>query len=268
MKRNPIVPIIVLAPFFSACGGYISSDLPSTSVGDAGGTQTVTADATPIEDSNTLRVVIGIDARPPLVAPTSSDEAQVTIHVQVWDADSNEEVRDALVRGGPVDQMVSFSAWSHPDPYALWQGYSGAIVGYQPTWEFAITRGKDHLTGIVLAGPSYASVTFAPSPDGATIGWSPANESNVTTEVCAAALAPLPSTTGSLRWCKQGGDEGEMFLESSNEYLGGADPFPLTGTNYLASVTLSIAGLPVGSRGGLASFQIFVASDVVARSCG
>jgi hypothetical protein len=214
-------------------------------------------------DSSTLRVDASVTVLP---RPGASPEtAEVRVLVYVAEADSGIAVLDARVTGGPVGHAVPL-ALGQPLTYAARPHYGGMLTGYDRAWEFSVVRGADHVEGAVVFGPSYPSITLSPGAGGATIGWSPAHEGNVTTSVCVWGAASGPPAEGEdvhQGWCGQGHDEGMVFLSPANQVQSSpAVPLPTPGTSYEIQLLEGLANVPLGLQGGPASFNLGVKVDV------
>ena len=201
----------------------------------------------------------------------SPDTAEVRVLVYVAEAGSGTAVLDAQVTGGPIGHAVPL-AFGQPLTYAAAPHYGGMLTGYDRTWEFSVVRGADHVRGAILLGPSYPSITLSRGGNGATIGWSPAHEANVTTSVCVWGAASGPPAQGEVNhqgWCDQVHDEGTVFLSPANQVQSSpAVPLPAPGTSYEIQLLEGLANVPLGLRGGTASFNLGVDANVTLRPCG
>jgi hypothetical protein len=221
-----------------------------------------------LEDSNTLRVDISIVNIPridlyALGGTVAPDAVDVRVLVVVTEADTGKFVADATVTGGPIGRPRVL-ALGEPPTYST-SHYGAMLTGYERTWEFSVVRGTDYLKEIVLVGPSYPSIAFAMNATTATIGWSPANEGNVTTSLCVWGAAIGPPDMGTvihMGWCDQGDDEGTAVLSPANLVQGGPTvPLPTPGTTYYGQLLEGLANLPIGLQGGTASFALAVDFD-------
>lgn len=174
--------------------------------GGGGATNDVTAaagaGAAPSEsDSGTLAVAITVNTYS--MPGTAADEAEVWLSVTIFEWETDAAVTDAIVTGGPVGHPFTLEY----DVYSL-ATYYGSTTGYEQAWEFSIVRGDDHLTGLVLLGPSFHAISVSKADDSATIAWFPAGEPGVRTVACATSVPPAEPA----EQCVDAHDEGTLVL--------------------------------------------------------
>jgi hypothetical protein len=238
----------------TACGGAIVRDERPPPEGESEPPPRETRADAPVpraavpEDSKSLRVDIGIYVEASADVPAAA--VGVMVAVNVYDADTGAEVRDAHVRGGPVGRAVELPL--HDGPYMAVPSYLATFVGYERAWEFSIVRGRDRLTHAALLGPSYPSVIVTrASATTLAVRWSPAHEANVTTSVCAwgtPSRADLEIEGGCAESEGQN-DEGSVVVTP-----------PVLPKTWI-TFHKHLDGLAVGSRGGTASIRLYVRAD-------
>jgi hypothetical protein len=261
----------------AACGGLTSvehgsptetsspgADASSAGAqGDASPMPSVADDATSSgpDDSNTLHVDVSVSVVPRLGA--SADTSSVRVLVYVTEAATHAPVVDATVMGGPIGHVVPLE-FNQPPTYGAAPHYGGFFTGYGPDWEFSVVRGGDYLKGVRLVGPSYPTIGLEGGWVTVRVLWSPAEEPNVTTSVCAwLAASGSPGLGQEIHqgWCAQGHDEGSVVLSEADAVGSPGVPTVTLGTSYFIQLVEGLGQVPVGSQGGTASFDLVVDSE-------
>jgi hypothetical protein len=270
--RFPILVVALTLSIPAACGSTPLVD-PSTrnpppATGPQGGGDGGAAvDASPpagmvAEASVDLRVGVSVVA---VAEPgQSAATARVFFGLKAVERESGAPVLGAAVTGGPIGRPFALTA-DPTDPgsydYAGDESADGGevgLAGYARDWEFTITRDREILWHVVLAGPSFHSVTATiaggggSGDRGAIVSWSPAGEAGVSTEVCAIQERSPLGYSPSPGWCASSPDDrGSLLL--AHQTQGPPTVFPMLGEVYQVSVgrTANVALGPGGSGGAV-----------------
>jgi hypothetical protein len=157
--------------------------------------------ASDVDDTGTLDVQL--EMRTYALAGAEAEEAQVSFMVSVFEWETNAPVTDAIVTLGPLGSPMRLDY----DVYST-SIYGGVTTGYVRKWELSIVRGDDHLTGVVIVGPSFHTVVVSEATNNATIAWSPSDEAGVRTYACASSIDPVDPA----EQCGAANDEGSIQL--------------------------------------------------------